>query len=71
MRFPMSIMVRLSRAYVVPHTDNVKCFILACGHERILAASDAKKLHIEGDMIECVECGRQEYDVAGLEAGSL
>lgn len=55
----MSVMVRLRRAFVVSETDGVKCFVMVCGHERILSASDARKLEIDGDRVACVECARQ------------
>ncbi len=65
----MSIMAPLRKAFVVPETDGVKCFVLACGHERILSTSDARKLKIEGADVECVECERQQFSRFGLEVG--
>ncbi len=52
------MMVQLRKMFVVPGTNNVKCITFVCGHERILSASDFKKLEILGDTARCVECER-------------
>lgn len=45
--------------FQVPATDGVTCTRFVCGHERILSASDHRKLMPAGEPARCVECERQ------------
>lgn len=54
------MMTPIRKMFAVPETENVKCVTFTCGHERILSASDFKKLPVNGgERAWCVECERQ------------
>ncbi len=52
------MLIPIRETFIVFKTDGVRCFRLACGHERILSTGDARKLEASTGRVWCAECER-------------